>query len=844
LTPRHAALAIIAIGLGATALTIALNDQPTLAETTPRSAIGAAAVAPPPATAPPGDGFIVWESKRSGAFRLWTRNLDGSGLEMLSRAEDGARQHCCPHISPDGSQVAYVALPRKGGTRYLKTESGPLRLIDLRSGEERQLAPAARNYYENRAVVWLSDTSLAYIDGDGHTFRLEVATGARKRLTKEPLETNGWLIDPTLHWATSGYPTFSRFDAKTGGIAARRRLGGCQPYFTADGRYGIWTSGAGGPVKRIELATRTTQTIVRKNDPALPDGQSYVYFPMLSRSGSLLALGASPNQHDHFRSNYDIFVLEVDGDLTPVGRAHRLTDHPGIDRFPDVWERPLPLGRHTGEAPTRVHLEGPDGAAWSWQFGDDQSASGPSATHDYRRPGVYTVTARRDDRELRGRVVVRPAAAPRAIEARVRARTTLEVVFDEAVVPDGADLSLASGIAVTDLRQGDSERVLRATLAREPAAADALTVAGVADRAARPNRLASATLELPPPTWPADRRGLVYLWEANDRPNLVGDATDPLEAHGRATFDHHHAMVTSGGRFLAGQIKAGQITHALKSSNEMTIEATITPSDLRQRGPARIVSLSSGPRGRNFTLGQERDRLSLLLLVDGRKRDGRQATLGKVEAGRPQHVIVTYSPGSLTVYRDGEHVMTTPVLQGDFYNWKPRVLLFGSETDGSMPWRGTLSHVAIYDRVLDAAEARESSRRAIAARAARPVVARVTLRGRLRARSRVPTLTEIDPYVRGLVVFEYDVVRLIAGVETATRIRVAHWALLGGQPVAPSRFTDGSEHRLVLEPFEHNPQVQSDYISDTLDVDFDMPFYLDVGYPNPVAPAGKGRNRR
>ena len=54
-----------------------------------------------------GDGFAVWESLRTGDWRIWRRRLDGTGLEQLTPDEDG-RQHCCPHISPDGRWVAFL----------------------------------------------------------------------------------------------------------------------------------------------------------------------------------------------------------------------------------------------------------------------------------------------------------------------------------------------------------------------------------------------------------------------------------------------------------------------------------------------------------------------------------------------------------------------------------------------------------------------------------------------------------------------------------------------------------------------------------------------------------------
>ncbi len=51
-----------------------------------------------------GRGFLVWESNRTGRWRIWYRNLDGSGLRQLSPEEEG-RDHFAPHIAPDGTQL-------------------------------------------------------------------------------------------------------------------------------------------------------------------------------------------------------------------------------------------------------------------------------------------------------------------------------------------------------------------------------------------------------------------------------------------------------------------------------------------------------------------------------------------------------------------------------------------------------------------------------------------------------------------------------------------------------------------------------------------------------------------
>ena len=51
-----------------------------------------------------GEGFAAWESRRSGAWRIWAVDLAGGAPRQISPDEPG-RNHCCAHASPDGSNT-------------------------------------------------------------------------------------------------------------------------------------------------------------------------------------------------------------------------------------------------------------------------------------------------------------------------------------------------------------------------------------------------------------------------------------------------------------------------------------------------------------------------------------------------------------------------------------------------------------------------------------------------------------------------------------------------------------------------------------------------------------------
>lgn len=355
---------------------------------TPPDAAPAAAI--PVETSTESPGFVVWESNRSGAWRLWRSDLEGDGLSQLTGDRRGER-HCCAHISPDGSRLAYLSLPT-GRQRYLDRDAvGELRLLTLENGEVRPLA-TARTYFEHRAVVWRDAGELNYIAEDGSVRRLDVDSGQESTvLAAQGRLDRRWLVNGDGAWAATGRGALA--PVETGDLGAEIPLAGCQPYFSLDGRWGLWTAGAGGPIDRFELATGEASTILGKGDARLPADRGYAYFPMLSSDGTLLAFAASGGEHDHFKADYDLFLAEVDPlTLELQGDPWPIAAHPSVDRFPDVWRETLELGRVVGEIPVSIGLASAEGEPQVWTL-DGATSEGERLDGVVERPGIYPVTA-------------------------------------------------------------------------------------------------------------------------------------------------------------------------------------------------------------------------------------------------------------------------------------------------------------------------------------------------------------------------------------------------------------------------------------------------------------------
>lgn len=767
-------------------------------------------------------GLLVWESNRSRAWRIWRRALPGGPPEQLTRDEQD-RRHCCPHLSPDGRRLAYLSLPASAGEYPRPDETGELRILDLATGQEEAVAAAARTYLEHRAAIWHGPDQLVYIDDRGHTVRRHLGSGREQRLTSRPSPGYGWLINRTESHATTGLPSFSPYDAAAETVAERSQLAGCQPYFSYDGRWGFWTAGAGGPLARIDLSTRATGTIVAKGDPRLADDLGYLYFPMLSADGGLFAFGASAGEHDHHRADYEIYVAEADPEtLELLAPPVRVTRDPAVDRFPDVWAEPLPLGSLRGEAPLTADLRAPEPGAWRWDLGDGASAEGATVRHTWARPGRYRFSARAPDgTELSGEALVVAAEAPQVVEAVLRERgRRVEVLFDEPVSP-GPDpaVSFGSPREVADWSLSEDGRRLVVIPAEPLVRPDRLLLGGFQDRAGVPNLLGETILELEPPLWPTDREGLRFLWQTGDASNLVHDADEgvdravQLEPTGRAHLDHHFRMALTGGAFVSTPEEGNRLRWALQATNELTLELTLRPAAASQTG--LIVSFG-GRGGENFALWQRGATFGWTLRIGPARAERRDASieLGALPADRATHLVLTHSPSRTRVWIDGEPLLETDAVGGDFYHFRSLPLAVGGSAGGGGDWAGTVEGLAIWSRVLSDEEIREDHVRHQALLERRPEIPRWEVEAEVVAVSDTPTAEEITPYTRALRTVDYRVVRWLSGEPQGDRIRVVEWAMLDGRELPAA--APGTGERLRLERFADNSQLEGLYLSDTV----------------------------
>ena len=332
-------------------------------------------------------------------------------------------------------------------------------------------------------------------------------------------------------------------------------------------------------------------------------------------------------------------------------------------------------------------------------------------------------------------------------------------------------------------------------------------------------------------TWPVSDKGLVFLWENNQSANqfestLGGRRSARLTARGGARWGPNGEMHIVQGGFVPDDSFAGEIREACKTTDQLAIEAVVTPARSPQGGPARIISFSKSIRKRNFTLGQEGDRLVLRLQTSETNRNGLDFNLAPLEAGRAHHVLVTYRPGRLVCYVDGRVASDTAFESGTFEDWKEYELLFGKELGGNRHWDGYLENVAIFNRFIEPEEA-ERKYQAVSAKIAgrSPIPVRV-VQAEMLTKDDAPPAADIAPYLRALAVNRYRIVESDDPALTGQTVQVAEWALLDAEvPAGYAAAQPGGLRTLELQPYDNHPQLESErLISDLPSLDEEL-FY-------------------
>ncbi|MGB2822006.1 MAG: PKD domain-containing protein, partial [Phycisphaerae bacterium] len=372
------------------------------------------------------------------------------------------------------------------------------------------------------------------------------------------------------------------------------------------------------------------------------------------------------------------------------GRQIQVTNNPlagsECDEGEDFWlagmASDLADGMLEGEAPFTVELKSDKlaGRVWQWDYGDGSREKAAGGRHTFSKPGDYTVTATEGKTVLRQAVTVLKRQPPR-MTLRVMDDRHVLAEFDEPMKLDAASATLASGTPVSGVKAGSLARDLLISLEAPLPRRDELTLKGAFDLAQVPNPPVKDTLPILQPAWPANRAGLIFLWETERKENFCLDNArgwfDPVRMNpwGRARFDRFGAMLLQGGAMYASDTSRC-ITERCRTMGEWSLEATLTTANAFQGRPGRprriIGCRRDGGPDFSFSLDQEAGNLSVALTLrkDNDKPKAHRALLGPVTAEQPQHVVVSYAPGKLRGWLNGK-------------------LTLEKEMSGQLPWQNS-----------------------------------------------------------------------------------------------------------------------------------------------------------
>ena len=163
------------------------------------------------------------------------------------------------------------------------------------------------------------------------------------------------------------------------------------------------------------------------------------------------------------------------------------------------------------------------------------------------------------------------------------------------------------------------------------------------------------------------------------------------------------SLTIRGETLVVSERPATRLNTAIKRSGEITIEAWLRPNELKQSGPARIVTLSKDSSNRNVTLGQDGDKFDVRFRTKRTNSNGLPslATKAKAVKKEPTHVVYTRSrSGVARTFVNGKR-SSQKNIEGNLSNWQSGYRLgLGNEINKSRRWKGTFFLVAIYSKAL------------------------------------------------------------------------------------------------------------------------------------------------
>ncbi|WP_102532049.1 LamG domain-containing protein [Shewanella sp. 10N.286.52.B9] len=163
----------------------------------------------------------------------------------------------------------------------------------------------------------------------------------------------------------------------------------------------------------------------------------------------------------------------------------------------------------------------------------------------------------------------------------------------------------------------------------------------------------------------------------------------------------------TNGKAQASTANSKKLHDLITSTGEFSVEAWVTPNNVTQEGPARIVTYSAGDDARNFTLGQSQYNYDFMLRTEASSTNGEPALstpdADEVLQATLQHVVLTYNATEgRKIYVNGNLIEVADEDIAPLASWDDSfALILGREASNQHVWQGDIRLLAIYNRVLE-----------------------------------------------------------------------------------------------------------------------------------------------
>ena len=677
-------------------------------------------------------GFIVWESNRTGQWELYRANIDGSGFKKLTEL---AKIYPLPYdgyllsrISPNGRTILFCY-----GRQKAPVEAW---VMPSEGGEPRKLTVGS-------PLNWSPDGKIIYFVKDSKIWQYEFTTGIESIFYDRQVPITGkdgsvGDINCNLKSAVFRSEKSNEFFVFDKG-ATVKTMGGCEPSFSPDGRYVYWVNGP----KDFRVWD------IEKNEEhqflGTPDYENwnYTYCPRLSRDSKWLAYGASPNQHDHNTSDYDIFIQELK-DWHPVGKPIRISQDQKTDRWADIF---IQFDETPPEVPLNVKAEfSGQSIKLSWDKAQDPES-------EVLWYNVY-ISTKRDGQQLLAKVDG-ITYSDLATDAKVSYQYTISAVNSaELESPKSKPITIITrdfkpinptNLSVTtgnrqahlkwdpnpelDIKGYNIYRALDSKGKYKKINKEIVSESNYVDNSVENGKTyyyyitaldkakheSQQSVAISKKIIERATEGLLAFYPFNEgKGNVVNDVSgvNPpinlriIDTNKVSWVKGENAIEFTDNSMIVSDGNADKLLSNIKGRKELSIEVWFSPNSLIQNGPARIISMSMDPSQRNFTLGQVGEDIAFRLRTTKTDQNGipELDTQKHILTQKPIHIIATYDGNTKRIYVNGNLHSASQQIVGDFSNWGSYPLVIGNELTGDRSWLGKLYLVGIYNRSLNSEE--------------------------------------------------------------------------------------------------------------------------------------------